>query len=406
MWKDCKMKRNNMMITILRRAGMIAASLIACLASGAQTVELNKVSDKPFFYSVAVPDGNYKVTVTLGAKKRAARTVVRAESRRLFVEEVETKKGKYATYSFVVSKRSPRIDDKMVVKIKDREKDYLNWDDSLTLEFNGAAPAVKSISIEPDTTAITVFLCGNSTVVDQNDEPWASWGQMIPRWFDEQVAISNHAESGLTARTFLGSNRLDKILSMMKPGDYVFCEFGHNDEKEKRPGDGAWYHYVYNLKIFIDRVREKKGHVVFLTPTARRRFDDTQKKMVNTHGEFPDAMRSVAEREHVPLIELNQMTTDFFETLGFEGSKRALVHYPANTFEGQDKELADNTHFNPYGAYEVAKMVVMGMKQHHLPMLKGLRSDWKDFNPTHPDDFNSWYWYPAPSLVMKKPDGN
>ena len=353
-----------MMITILRRAGMIAASLIACLASGAQTVELNKVSDKPFFYSVAVPDGNYKVTVTLGAKKRAARTVVRAESRRLF------------------------------------------GDDSLTLEFNGAAPAVKSISIEPDTTAITVFLCGNSTVVDQNDEPWASWGQMIPRWFDEQVAISNHAESGLTARTFLGSNRLDKILSMMKPGDYVFCEFGHNDEKEKRPGDGAWYHYVYNLKIFIDRVREKNGHVVFLTPTARRRFDDTQKKMVNTHGEFPDAMRSVAEREHVPLIELNQMTTDFFETLGFEGSKRALVHYPANTFEGQDKELADNTHFNPYGAYEVAKMVVMGMKQHHLPMLKGLRSDWKDFNPTHPDDFNSWYWYPAPSLVMKKPDGN
>ena len=257
-----------------KAAAVAVLSLLASTPLKAQTVVLNKVSDRPFYYSVAVPDGNYKVTVTLGARRRAARTVVRAESRRLFVEEVATKKGKYATRTFIVNKRSPRIDDRTVVKIKEREKDYLNWDDSLTLEFNGAAPAVRSISIEPDTTALTVFLCGNSTVVDQNNEPWASWGQMIPRWFDERVAISNHAESGLTARTFLASNRLDKILSMMKAGDYVFCEFGHNDEKEHRPGDGAWYHYVYNLKIFIDRVRERGGHIVLLTPTTRRRFDD------------------------------------------------------------------------------------------------------------------------------------
>ena len=183
-----------------KAAAVAVLSLLASTPLKAQTVVLNKVSDRPFYYSVAVPDGNYKVTVTLGARRRAARTVVRAESRRLFVEEVATKKGKYATRTFIVNKRSPRIDDRTVVKIKEREKDYLNWDDSLTLEFNGAAPAVRSISIEPDTTALTVFLCGNSTVVDQNNEPWASWGQMIPRWFDERVAISNHAESGLTAR--------------------------------------------------------------------------------------------------------------------------------------------------------------------------------------------------------------
>ena len=391
---------------ITRTTVLFALSLWAILPSKAQTVELNKVSDRPFYYSVAVPDGNYKVTVTLGAKKRAAKTVVRAESRRLFVEETATKKGKYVTCSFIVNKRSPRIDDRTVVKIKEREKDYLNWDDSLTLEFNGAAPAVKSITIEPDTTALTVFLCGNSTVVDQNNEPWASWGQMIPRWFDERVAISNHAESGLTARTFLASNRLDKILSMMKKGDYVMCEFGHNDEKEKRPGDGAWYHYVYNLKIFIDRVRERGGHIVFLTPTQRRFFDETKTHIKNTHGDFPAAMRMVAEREHVPVIDLNGMTRQFFETLGYEGSKRALVHYPAHTFAGQDKELADNTHFNPYGAYEVAKMVVMGMKQHQLPMLKGLRPDWHDFDPAQPDNVESWYWYPAPAMEVRKPDGN
>ena len=85
----------------------------------------------------------------------------------------------------------------------------------------------------------TIYLCGNSTVVDQANEPWASWGQMITRFFGPGIAVSNHAESGLTARSFIGSNRLDKILSTLKKGDYVFVEFGHNDEKERQPGDGA-----------------------------------------------------------------------------------------------------------------------------------------------------------------------
>lgn len=368
---------------------------------------LNKVSERPFYFSVPVEDGNYKVTVTLGNKKKAAQTVVRAESRRLMVENCVTKKGKFETYSFIVNKRSQEIPGGGKVSLKPRELDYLNWDSLLTLEFNGAAPAVQRICIEPDTTATTIFLCGNSTVVDQELEPWASWGQMIPRWFTDKVAISNHAESGLTVRTFLDGHRLDKVLSMLKKGDYVVCEFGHNDQKEKRPGDGAWYHFAHGLKTFIDRVRAANGHIIFITPTQRRSFDEaTHTKIQETHLDYPDAMRAVAKREGVPVIELHDMTRTFFETLGYEGSKKALVHYPANSFPGQDKPLADNTHFNPYGAYEVAKMVVMGMKQHQLPMLKGLRSDWVDFDPRHPDDFDTWYWYPAPAVKIKKPDGD
>lgn len=365
-----------------------------------------KKSISPFYFSVKVPDGNYKVTVVLGSKRKAAQTVVRAESRRLFVENAVTKKGKFATYSFIVSKRSPYINKDENVKIKDREKDYLNWDDRLTLEFNGAAPAVSEIKVERDDVVPTVFLCGNSTVVDQNSEPWASWGQMIPRWFNDKVAISNHAESGLTAGSFLASNRLDKILSMMKPGDYVICEFGHNDQKEKNPGSGAWYNFSYNLKKFIDEVRAKGGTIIFVTPTQRRAWEDGNVKIRETHGDYPDAMRAVAQRENVPLIELHNMTRTFFETLGFENSKKALVHYPANTFPDQPTELADNTHFNPYGAYEVAKMVVMGMKQLNLPIVKELRSDWKDFSPSHPDDFNTFVWYPSVRSTTKKPDGN
>lgn len=266
---------------------------------------------------------------------------------------------------------------------------------------------MKEVKIERDTTATTIFLCGNSTVVDQPYEPWASWGQMIPRWFGPEVAISNNAESGLTAGSFLGSYRLDKILTMMKKGDYVICEFGHNDQKEKMAGAGAWYNFSYNLKVFIDKVRAKGGNIIFVTPTQRRRFDDaTHSKILETHGDYPDAMRAVAKREGVPVIELHDMTRTFFETLGYENSKKALVHYPANTFPGQDKPLADNTHFNPYGAYEIAKMVVMGMKQLHLPIVKYLRSDWKDFNPAQPDDYNKFVWYNSVQQDVTKPDGN
>ena len=392
---------------------LMASWLLMSLPISAQTIQLdlskaqNVKSNAPFTRNIEVPDGNYKVTVVLGSKKKAGNTVVRAENRRLMVDEVATKKGQFKTVEFVVNKRTPEIEKGKRVKVKDREKNYNTWDNAINLEFTGAAPAVKEVKIERDTTVTTIFLCGNSTVVDQPYEPWASWGQMIPRWFGPEVSISNNAESGLTAGSFLGSYRLDKILTMMKKGDYVICEFGHNDQKEKMAGAGAWYNFSYYLKIFIDKVRAKGGNIIFVTPTQRRRFDDaTHSKILETHGDYPDAMRAVAKREGVPVIELHDMTRTFFETLGYENSKKALVHYPANTFPGQDKPLADNTHFNPYGAYEIAKMVVMGMKQLNLPIVKYLRSDWKNFNPAQPDDYNKFVWYNSVQQDVTKPDGN
>ena len=357
---------------------------------------------EPFYFSVKVPDGNYLVKVVLGGKKNS-NTTVRAEGRRLMMDNITTKRAKDTQeVSFTVNKRTPLIDEKNGVKIKDREKAYFTWDDKLTLEFNGDMPAVKHIHIEKADVP-TIYLCGNSTVVDQNYEPWASWGQMITRWFGPEVAISNHAESGLTARTFIASNRLDKILTTLKKGDYVFVEFGHNDEKEKKPGDGAWYHYQYQLKIFVDQVRKKGADIVFCTPTQRRAFNDDKKTLMNTHGDFPAAMKMVAEKENVPLIDLNSLTKTFFETLGYEDSKRALVHYPKEMY---GRELADNTHFNPYGAYEVAKCVVMGMKQLNLPIVQYLRADWQDFNPAQPDDWKTFKWAPSRISENVKPDGN
>lgn len=385
--------------------GLILAipQTMACNAQVIDTV-LNKTSQQPFNFSVAVPDGNYRVTVTLGNKKKAGQTVVRAESRRHYVDEVVTKKGKLETVSFIVNKHNPVINGDVRVKLKPREVDYKNWDDSLNLSFCGSAPAVQRIQIEPVTDVTTVFLCGNSTVVDQEDEPWASWGQMITRWFGPQVAIANFAESGLSCTTFLAQLRLDKILSQLKNGDYVIVEFGHNDEKEKKAGDGAWYSYSRNLKIFADRVKAAGGHIIFCTPTARRFFKDG--RIENTHGDYPEAMKTVAEREQVPVIDLTLMSTIFYETLGEEGSKKALVHYPANTFPNQEKALADNTHFNPYGAWEIAKMVVMGLKQIQSPLVSYLRPEWQDFDPARPDDPDQFVWQMSSGSNLTKPDGN
>ena len=392
----------------MRKILIFTMVIVTSLLVRAQKVDtlLNIYSDRPIDFSVKVPDGNYRVTVTLGSKKRAAQTVVRAESRRHYTDLVTTKKGQFQTVTFTVNKHEPTIDASTSVKLKPRELSYKNWDEALNLQFCGPAPAVQRITVEPDSQAVTVFLCGNSTVVDQEQEPWASWGQMITRWFDERVVIANYAESGLSATTFLAQLRLDKILSQLRKGDYVICEFGHNDEKEKRAGDGAWYSYSRNLKIFADRVREKGGDIIFVTPTARRFFHDDQKTLRNTHGDYPEAMRTVARRENIPLIELNGMTHTFYEALGFEGSKRALVHYPANTFPDQPKALADNTHFNPFGAWEVAKMIVMGLKQMDSPLVQYLRTDWQDFDPAHPDSPDEFIWYPSGNTNLVKPDGN
>ena len=393
----------------MKRLFLLSAVLALCSMAKAQVIVdtiLNQISTKPISFSVPVPDGNYKVTVTLGSRKRAAQTVVRAESRRHYQDVVTTKKGKFETLTFVVNKHNPVIDAQTRVKLKPREFDYKNWDDSLNLSFCGPAPAVQRIRIEPETAATTVFLCGNSTVVDQEDEPWASWGQMITRWFDGGVAIANYAESGLSCTSFLAQLRLDKILTQLKQGDYVIVEFGHNDEKEKKAGDGAWYSYSRNLKIFADRVKEAGGNLVFCTPTARRFFNDDHRTIKNTHGDYPEAMKAVARREGVPLIDLTQMSTVFYETLGEEGSKKSLVHYPANTFPGQDKPLADNTHFNPFGAWEIAKMIVMGLKQIQSPLVEHLRQDWQDFNPAQPDDPDAFVWYMSTGSNLTKPDGN
>ena len=362
-------------------------------------------TNAPFFFSVQVSDGNYHVTAVVGNKKKASITCVRGESRRLFFEGIATGKKKFANCEFTINKRNTRISDKEHVRIKARERGKLNWDDKLTFEFNGEWPALSELVIEKVENVPTIFLCGNSTVVDQDYEPWASWGQIIPRFFNDKICFANYAESGESANTFIAAGRLKKALSQMKKGDYIFMEFGHNDQKQKGPGKGAYYSYMTSLKTFIDEARARGAHPVLVTPTQRRSFGPDG-KIKDTHEDYPEAMRWLAAKENIPLIDLNEMTRTFYEAMGVEESKKAFVHYPAGTYPNQTKDFADNTHFNPYGAYEIAKCIIEGMKKLNLPIIQHLREDYVTYNPAQPDDWNTFQWYDSPFTEIEKPDGN
>lgn len=367
----------------------------------------SKKGDKPYYFSVKVPEGNYMVTVTLGDKKRKGETTVRAESRRLMLNCVPTRKGEKVTKSFVVNRRNPEVNLQKSVKLNPREVGTLTWDGKLTLEFTGSAPAVESVEIRPVTEAdsvTTVFLCGNSTVVDQTREPWASWGQMIPALFDNKICISNHAESGQRTSSFIAGNRLEKALSMSKPGDWIIMEFGHNDEKDRGDGSGAWYNFSHNLRIFIDRARKAGLNPVLITPTARRSFDKAG-NLQDTHGDYAEAVRAIAARENIPLIDLTEMTSKLYRALGTEGSKKAFVHYPAGSFPGQEKALADNTHFNPYGAIQISKCVAEGLKM-AVPELAAHLKDAPVYSPETPDSPEEIVWTPSIFYDSEKPYGN
>lgn len=142
-----------------------------------------------------------------------------------------------------------------------------------------------------------------------------------------------------------------------------------------------------------------------MTSMHRRNFD-TERKIIPTLGDYPEAMRQLAKEQNVPLIDLNSASKKLFEALGPEGTLKAFVHYPAGTFAGQDKDLKDDTHFNAYGAYELARCVVEGIKSSKLGIAKHLLKELAPFDPDYPDSPDTWSLPPSPMTTNIKPDGN
>ncbi|MBF4494797.1 rhamnogalacturonan acetylesterase [Flavobacterium sp. MR2016-29] len=360
--------------------------------------------EKPAYFSVKLPEGNYQIEVLLGSSEKESNVTIKAESRRLMLDQLFIKKGKTVTKIFNVNVRNPKIDDNINVTLKDREKDILDWDDKLTLEFLGEA-SIQSIKITPKDNLTVVYLAGDSTVTDQDVEPWASWGQFITNYFDDSVVVSNYAYSGSALSSFKAGNRLKKILTQIKKGDYLFVEFGHNDEKIKGEGNGAWGSYSTLLTEFVQSAKDKGAIPVLVTPTQRRFFNENG-TLKETHGEFPAAMRAVAQKDKIALIDITKITTELYEAWGDEPSRKAFVQYPANTFPGQEKALDDNTHFNSFGANEIALCVLSGIRELDIPLKKQIKKEIPNYNPKKPNSISNWTLPMSARFEISKPDGN
>jgi lysophospholipase L1-like esterase len=260
----------------------------------------------------------------------------------------------------------------------------LHWDEKLTLEFNGPSPSLSTLQIASVGDAVTVYLAGDSTVTDQPLEPWNSWGQMLPRFFKPGVAIANHAESGESLPSFLGERRLEKILSTIRTGDYLFVQFGHNDQKIKGAGAGAFTTYKTNLIHLITETRKHGGLPVLITPMERKAGVTSE-----TLGDFPAAVRQTATEQNVPIIDLNAMSKVLYSALG----------------TNLDKAFQDGTHHNNYGSYELAKCVVAGIRSNKLDLAKFLADDIPPFEPRHPDFPDTVHIPASPNTTTEKPEG-
>jgi lysophospholipase L1-like esterase len=363
-------------------------------------------SSKSFFFSAAVPEGNWRVSVVLGGSE-ASVTTVRAEARRLMLPWIATGAGKTRALDFIVNVRRPEIagqtdpDGKpLVVKRKPREINSLDWDDKLTLEFGGDHPSVQSIRIEPADVP-TVYLAGDSTMVDQDNEPWAAWGQMLPAFFDSKISIANDAESGETIRSFEGERRFAKIFSTIRKGDYLFIQFAHNDMKK---GSGYVPPEMYTQLVdkYVAMARERGANPVLVTSMNRRTFDESG-KVTDSLAPYPDTMRAIAKDQHAPLIDLNAMSKTLYESFGPEPAKSLFVYAPPNTYPNQAEALHDDTHFNSYGAYELARCIVLALQQMNSPLVAYLREPKLRFDPAKPDAAAGLKFPQTPFFDLEKP---
>ncbi|WP_119791734.1 rhamnogalacturonan acetylesterase [Flavobacterium anhuiense] len=224
----------------------------------------------------------------------------------------------------------------------------------------------------------SLYCIGDSTMANKKDpekNPEHGWAQVLQPFFNENVTVINKAVNGRSTRSFINEKRWDSIYSKLKKGDYVFIEFGHNDQKIE---DSARYTnphtaYRYNLIRFVKESREKGAIPVLLTSISRRNFNE-KGVLVPTHGDYPLETRLVAQEYNVPFIDLEYYTELLEQSYGPEKSKQLHLHFKAGENAFYDKDKADDTHLSLLGANKIAEIVINQIKLSKDPSLKNLKN--------------------------------
>lgn len=217
--------------------------------------------------------------------------------------------------------------------------------------------------VPPPKKKITIWLCGDSTmsIKEPNAWPETGWGVPFARFFDSTVTVINHARNGRSTKSFFAEGLWEKVINHAQAGDYIFIQFGHNDEIPTKANATKPDEFKSNLTRYIRETREKQALPVLFTSVARRKFDG-KGKLADTHKEYAAIIRAVAKEQNVPLIDMDIRSQALLQKLGPEQSKLLYLWLAPGELPNHPQGKQDDTHFNELGARMMAQLVLAALK--------------------------------------------
>lgn len=222
------------------------------------------------------------------------------------------------------------------------------------------------MSVHSTGTHPTVFIAGDSTVQTYDDrwKPKAGWGQMIPGYFNSDIIFKNYAISGRSSKSFINEGRLDRILSKIEAKDYLLIQFGHNDAKKHRPDLYTTVpEYKKYLKKYITGARMHGATPILITPMGRREYKEKTNKFIISFPNYVQGMKEVADELDVALIDLSSMSVALYDKKGPSGTLSIFLHTKPGEYKAYPDGVNDDTHFQEYGAKQMARLVTTGVKK-------------------------------------------
>ena len=221
----------------------------------------------------------------------------------------------------------------------------------------------------PEKKKITIWLCGDSTmsIKETKAYPETGWGMPFVYFWDSTVNIENLAKNGRSTSSFRNEGLWQIVLDKAAEGDYVFIQFGHNDEVPTKKTYTTEAEFKNNLKQYVTEARSKKAIPILLTPMARRKFD-ANGKVEGTHEVYAAIVRQVAAENNVVLIDLDKKSQALLQQWGEEKSKLLFNHLAPDEHPNYPGGKEDNTHFNELGARMIAELVLAEIKKQHLEL--------------------------------------
>lgn len=221
----------------------------------------------------------------------------------------------------------------------------------------------------------TIFLIGDSTMENKSPEryPETGWGQVFGELFKENIKVENHAMGGRSSKSFISEGRWDKVYKLLKPGDYVFIQFGHNDQKINKPElyTNPYSGYQANLERYVNETRSKGAIPIILSSIVRRRFNEYG-TLEDSHGAYPFVAGIVAHNMGVFFIDLQLLTENLLNELGPKDSEKLFLFLKPGESENYPEGISDNSHLSYYGAKRVASLVAHDLKRQNHVLAKYL----------------------------------